>query len=93
MEDEYICVDDLHERLGGAPNFPSPGAFYGVAYFLLFRFIGSSIKRMAINPWPTPSIFDEVANRLMNFNFIDGPIKSCITKLRQSVIHSMDPLL
>lgn len=50
MEDEYICVDDLHERLGGAPNFPSPGAFYGVAYFLLFRFIGSSIKRMAINP-------------------------------------------
>ncbi|KAL8122177.1 putative protein phosphatase 2C 47 [Apium graveolens] len=30
MEDEYICVDDLHERLGGDPNFPSPGAFYGV---------------------------------------------------------------
>lgn len=33
MEDEYICVDDLHERLGGAPIFPSPGAFYGVPYF------------------------------------------------------------
>ncbi|XP_017227625.1 probable protein phosphatase 2C 47 [Daucus carota subsp. sativus] len=30
MEDEFICVDDLHECLGGASNFPSPGAFYGV---------------------------------------------------------------
>lgn len=38
MEDEFICVDDLHERLGGASNFPSPGAFYGVANLLIFCF-------------------------------------------------------
>ncbi|ONH95263.1 hypothetical protein PRUPE_7G060000 [Prunus persica] len=30
MEDEYICVDDLHEHLGQMENLPSPGAFYGV---------------------------------------------------------------
>ncbi|XP_073157763.1 probable protein phosphatase 2C 47 [Henckelia pumila] len=30
MEDEYICVDNLHEHLGTANGFPSPGAFYGV---------------------------------------------------------------
>ncbi|XP_057958696.1 probable protein phosphatase 2C 47 [Malania oleifera] len=30
MEDEFVCIDDLHEHLGASPNFPSPGAFYGV---------------------------------------------------------------
>lgn len=31
MEDEYICVDDLREYVGGVgSDFPSPGAFYGV---------------------------------------------------------------
>lgn len=30
MEDEYICVDNLHKHLGSAANFSSPGAFYGV---------------------------------------------------------------
>lgn len=30
MEDEHICVDNLHEHFGEAANFPSPGAFYGV---------------------------------------------------------------
>lgn len=30
MEDEHICIDDLVDHLGSPPNFPSPGAFYGV---------------------------------------------------------------
>ncbi|XP_019185224.1 PREDICTED: probable protein phosphatase 2C 47 [Ipomoea nil] len=30
MEDEYICVDDLHQHLDVTRKFPSPGAFYGV---------------------------------------------------------------
>lgn len=34
MEDEYICVDDLHEHLGQMENLPSPGAFYGVCNLL-----------------------------------------------------------
>jgi protein phosphatase 2C family protein 2/3 len=35
MEDEYICVDNLHEHLGIAAEFSSPGAFYGVCNLLL----------------------------------------------------------
>ncbi|KAF9594155.1 hypothetical protein IFM89_028812 [Coptis chinensis] len=30
MEDEHICVDNLHKHLGAFADFPSPGAFYGV---------------------------------------------------------------
>ncbi|PON90490.1 Protein phosphatase [Trema orientale] len=30
MEDEHICIDDLVEHIGDTPQFPSPGAFYGV---------------------------------------------------------------
>lgn len=30
MEDEFICVDNLHQLLGAASNVPSPAAFYGV---------------------------------------------------------------
>lgn len=30
MEDEHICVDNLHDHLDAARDFPSPGAFYGV---------------------------------------------------------------
>ncbi|GAA0173471.1 protein phosphatase [Lithospermum erythrorhizon] len=30
MEDEYICVDDLHQHLAEAKEFPYPAAFYGV---------------------------------------------------------------
>ncbi|KAL5820976.1 hypothetical protein ACOSQ3_022858 [Xanthoceras sorbifolium] len=30
MEDEFICIDNLHDHLGSDSNFPSPGAFYGV---------------------------------------------------------------
>ncbi|KAF5189595.1 phosphatase 2c protein [Thalictrum thalictroides] len=30
MEDEHICVDNLHQHLGATASFPSPGAFYGV---------------------------------------------------------------
>ncbi|KAG8660100.1 probable protein phosphatase 2C 47 isoform X2 [Manihot esculenta] len=30
MEDEYICVDNLHQYLATAVKFPAPGAFYGV---------------------------------------------------------------
>ncbi|KAM1062442.1 hypothetical protein ACFX13_027429 [Malus domestica] len=30
MEDEYICVDNLSDRIGEIENLPSPGAFYGV---------------------------------------------------------------
>ncbi|KAG1355298.1 putative protein phosphatase 2C 27 [Cocos nucifera] len=30
MEDEHICIDNLVEHLGDPPDFPSPGAFYGV---------------------------------------------------------------
>ncbi|CAL5384450.1 unnamed protein product [Camellia sinensis] len=30
MEDEHICVDNLHEYLGATADFPSPGAFYGM---------------------------------------------------------------
>ena len=35
MEDEHICIDNLVEHLGDPPDFPSPGAFYGVRYFLV----------------------------------------------------------
>ncbi|KAJ8771057.1 hypothetical protein K2173_023382 [Erythroxylum novogranatense] len=30
MEDEHICVDNLHEHFAAVSKFPSPGAFYGV---------------------------------------------------------------
>ncbi|KAB5556713.1 hypothetical protein DKX38_007622 [Salix brachista] len=30
MEDEHICVDNLHKHLATSADFPSPGAFYGV---------------------------------------------------------------
>ncbi|KAK4428318.1 putative protein phosphatase 2C 27 [Sesamum alatum] len=30
MEDEHICIDNLHQHLGEPAGFPSPGAFYGV---------------------------------------------------------------
>ncbi|KAL0361871.1 UNVERIFIED_CONTAM: putative protein phosphatase 2C 27 [Sesamum radiatum] len=30
MEDEHICIDNLHQHLGETAGFPSPGAFYGV---------------------------------------------------------------
>ncbi|KAJ6678282.1 PROTEIN PHOSPHATASE 2C 47-RELATED [Salix viminalis] len=30
MEDEHICVDNLHEHLVTSADLPSPGAFYGV---------------------------------------------------------------
>lgn len=30
MEDEHICIDDLHENLSSTGEFPFPGAFYGV---------------------------------------------------------------
>lgn len=30
MEDEHVCVDNLVEHLGETPDFPAPGAFYGV---------------------------------------------------------------
>jgi len=30
MEDEHVCIDDLGDHLGSPPNFPTPGAFYGV---------------------------------------------------------------
>ncbi|XP_010909291.1 probable protein phosphatase 2C 27 isoform X1 [Elaeis guineensis] len=30
MEDEHICIDNLVKHLGALPDFPSPGAFYGV---------------------------------------------------------------
>ncbi|GAB4833029.1 hypothetical protein Ancab_007052 [Ancistrocladus abbreviatus] len=34
MEDEHVCIDNLHEHLhkhrGASASFPSPGAFYGV---------------------------------------------------------------
>ena len=36
MEDEFICIDDLHGHLGSDSNLPSPGAFYGVYTNLLF---------------------------------------------------------
>ncbi|KAL5754241.1 hypothetical protein ACOSP7_022461 [Xanthoceras sorbifolium] len=29
-EDEFICIDNLHDHLDSDSNFPSPGAFYGV---------------------------------------------------------------
>lgn len=31
MEDEHVCVDNLVEHLGETPDFPAPGAFYGVS--------------------------------------------------------------
>lgn len=30
MEDEFACIDNLHEHLCASVAFPSPGAFYGV---------------------------------------------------------------
>ncbi|KAK3224202.1 hypothetical protein Dsin_011227 [Dipteronia sinensis] len=30
MEDEFICIDDLHGHLGSDSDLHSPGAFYGV---------------------------------------------------------------
>ncbi|PKI57041.1 hypothetical protein CRG98_022545 [Punica granatum] len=30
MEDEYICVDNLHDHIGTNADLPTPGAFYGV---------------------------------------------------------------
>ncbi|XP_047324031.1 probable protein phosphatase 2C 27 [Impatiens glandulifera] len=30
MEDEHICIDNLHQHLGTSIDYPSPGAFYGV---------------------------------------------------------------
>ncbi|KAG9129109.1 hypothetical protein Leryth_006373 [Lithospermum erythrorhizon] len=30
MEDEFICVDDLHQHLAGKKELPYPAAFYGV---------------------------------------------------------------
>ncbi|XP_071733976.1 probable protein phosphatase 2C 27 [Rutidosis leptorrhynchoides] len=30
MEDEHICIDNLHKYLDATEGFPTPGAFYGV---------------------------------------------------------------
>lgn len=30
MEDEHVCIDNIHEHLEASDDFPSPGAFYGV---------------------------------------------------------------
>lgn len=30
MEDEFLCVDNIHEHLGADSDFPSPASFYGV---------------------------------------------------------------
>lgn len=39
-----------------------------------------------MNTSRTPSIFDEITNGLMNFDFISGPVRNCcITKLYQFV--------
>lgn len=30
MEDEFVCINNLHEHIGEGPEIPSPAAYYGV---------------------------------------------------------------